>query len=341
VKRLKTRDLTLNDNLNTRCNQNKKERKCLSLVAPMYNEEEVIGVFFNTIESTLKNVDLDYEIICVNDGSNDNTLDVLKNFADKDARIKIVNLSRNYGKEIALTAGLDYASGDAAIPIDCDLQDPPAVILEMIKKWQQGYQVVLAKRIDRSSDSRLKRWTSAIFYKLIAKMSDIHIPENVGDFRLLDRVALEAIKTYRERARFMKGLFASLGFKETTIEYVRAPRAAGETKWNYWKLYTLALEGIISLTSFPLKIWSYIGASVAIIGFIYGIYLIIKTIVFGVDSPGYASLMVVLLFMSGLILLCLGVIGEYMSRIFIEVKARPLYIVMETAGFDASNDTSQ
>jgi glycosyltransferase involved in cell wall biosynthesis len=307
---------------------------CVSLIAPMYNEEEVIGVFFDAIESTLKDVDVDYEIICVNDGSKDTTLAVLKAYAKQDRRIKIVDLSRNHGKELALTAGLDYATGDAVIPIDCDLQDPPEVILEMIKKWQEGYQVVLAKRIDRSSDSRLKRWTSTLFYKLIDKISDIHIPANVGDFRLLDRAALETIKTYRERSRFMKGLFASLGFKETTVEYVRAPRAAGETKWNYWKLYKLALEGIISLTSFPLKIWSYIGAGVAISGFIYGVYLIIKTLVFGVDSPGYASLMVVLLFMSGLILLCLGVIGEYLSRIFIEVKARPLYIVMETVGFD-------
>lgn len=312
----------------------------VSLIAPMYNEEEVIGVFFSTIESTLKNVDIDYEIVCVNDGSNDTTLAVLKAHAVRDGRIKIVDLSRNYGKELALTAGLDYARGDAVIPIDCDLQDPPEVILEMIEKWQEGYQVVLAKRIDRSSDSRVKRWTSTLFYKLIDKISDIHIPANVGDFRLLDKVALEAVKTYRERSRFMKGLFASLGFKEITIEYVRAPRAAGETKWNYWNLYKLAIEGIISFTSLPLKIWSYIGATVAISGFVYGIYLIIKTIVFGVDSPGYASLMVVLLFMSGLILLCLGVIGEYLSRIFIEIKARPLYIVMETVGFETDDNES-
>lgn len=312
----------------------------VSLIAPMYNEEEVIGVFFSTIESTLKNVDVDYEIVCVNDGSNDTTIAVLKAHAQRDGRIKIVDLSRNYGKELALTAGLDYARGDAVIPIDCDLQDPPEVILEMIEKWQDGYQVVLAKRIDRSSDSRVKRWTSTLFYKLIDKISDIHIPANVGDFRLLDKVALEAVKTYRERSRFMKGLFASLGFKEITIEYVRAPRAAGETKWNYWKLYKLAIEGIISFTSLPLKIWSYIGATVAISGFVYGIYLIIKTIVFGVDSPGYASLMVVLLFMSGLILLCLGVIGEYLSRIFIEIKARPLYIVMETVGFETDDNES-
>jgi glycosyltransferase involved in cell wall biosynthesis len=293
---------------------NNQQNQVLSIVAPMYNEEQVIAVFFNSIEATLKNSDIEYEIVCINDGSNDATLSILKEHANKDSRIKIVNLSRNYGKEIALTAGLDYASGDAVIPIDCDLQDPPEVILEMIEKWRQGYQVVLAKRIDRSTDSRMKRWTSALFYKLVDKISDIHIPANVGDFRLLDKVVLEAIKTYRERSRFMKGLFASLGFKETTIEYVRAPRAAGETKWNYWQLYKLAIEGIISFTSFPLKIWSYVGASVAVGAFLYGGLLIIKTYIFGADTPGYASLMVVLLFMSGLILLCLGVIGEYLSK---------------------------
>ena len=317
---------------------NTQKSSLVSLIAPMYNEEEVIGVFFDAIKLTLKDSQVDYEIICVNDGSNDNTLALLKAHAAREPHIKIVDLSRNHGKELALTAGLDYASGDAVIPIDCDLQDPPEVILEMLEKWQEGYQVVLAKRIDRSSDSRFKRLTSSLFYKLIDKISDVHIPANVGDFRLLDRVALDVVKNFRERSRFMKGLFASLGFKEITIEYVRAPRAAGETKWNYWKLYKLALEGIISFTSLPLKIWSYIGASVALSGFVYGIYLIIKTMVFGVDSPGYASLMVVLLFMSGLILLCLGVIGEYLSRIFIEIKARPLYIVMETVGFDETTN---
>tara|TARA_B100000700_G_scaffold331797_2_gene468966 strand:- start:5952 stop:6512 length:561 start_codon:yes stop_codon:yes gene_type:complete len=184
----------------------------------------------------------------------------------------------------------------------------------------------------------MKRWTSSMFYKLIDSISDIHIPVNVGDFRLLDRKVLEALKKYGERSRFMKGLFSSLGFKQVTIEYVRKPRAAGETKWNYWKLYKLALEGIISFTSLPLKIWSYVGASVALGAFLYGIFLVVKTLVYGVETPGYASLMVVLLLMSGLILLCLGVIGEYLSRIFVEVKQRPLYHVMNTIGLNTKND---
>ena len=305
----------------------------------MYNEEAVLRLFFEAIDSTLRDAtQIDYEIVCVNDGSTDNTFSILKEYAAQNPRIKIVNLSRNYGKEPALSAGLDYASGDAVIPIDCDLQDPPEVILEMIEKWQEGYHVVLAKRIDRSSDSWLKRSTSKLFYMLIDKLSDIRIPANIGDFRLLDRLAIDAVKTYGERSRFMKGIFASLGFKETVIEYTRPRRAAGETKWNYLKLYKLAIEGIISFTSLPLKIWSYIGAIVALGAFFYGLYILAWTVIFGKDTPGYASLMVVLLFMTGLILLCLGVIGEYLSRIYVEVKARPLYIVMETIGFDTPSN---
>ena len=309
--------------------------KIISLVAPMYNEQEVLSIFFDAIEQCFSNIDYDYEVVCVNDGSSDNTYDLLKRRAERNARIKIVNLSKNYGKEIALTAGLDHASGNAAIPIDCDLQDPIEVIPTLIEKWEEGYDVVLARRIDRTSDSFFKRFTSNIFYKLIDKISDIHIPSNVGDFRLIDRKVVCALSQFREKSRFMKGLFASLGFKETTIDYIRAPRAPGNTKWNYWKLYKLALEGIISFTSLPLKIWSYVGATVALGAFIYGFYLIFKTLILGVDTPGYASLMVVLLFMSGLILLCLGVVGEYLARIFIEIKGRPMYIIMDKIGFGA------
>jgi glycosyltransferase involved in cell wall biosynthesis len=315
-------------------NSERSDKALISLVAPMYNEEEVLEVFFGALQPILNDAEFDYEIICVNDGSKDNTLSFLKEHAARNERIKIVDLSRNYGKEPALSAGLDFATGDAVIPIDCDLQDPPEVILEMIKEWKKGFQVVLAKRIDRSSDSWLKRWTSKMFYKLIDWLSDIAIPANVGDFRLLDRAALDAVRAYGEKSRFMKGIFASLGFKETVVEYVRPSRAAGETKWNYIKLYKLALEGIISFTCLPLKIWSYIGAIVAMGAFCYGLYIVALTVLFGKDTPGYASLMVVMLFMTGLILLCLGVIGEYLSRIYIEVKARPLYIVMDTIGFD-------
>jgi glycosyltransferase involved in cell wall biosynthesis len=306
----------------------------ISLIAPMYNEEEVIELFFEAISNEFEKIDFDYEIVCINDGSVDATLDILKECASKSSNIKIINLSRNYGKETALTAGLDYCKGDAVIPIDCDLQDPPELLGEMIKQWKNGFDVVLAKRIDRQSDSKFKRVTSDLFYKLIGKISDISIPNNVGDFRLLDRKVVDALKLYRERARFMKGLFASLGFKQTTIEYIRPERAAGVTKWNYFQLYKLALEGIISFTSLPLKIWSYLGAVISLFSFIYGLFLIVKTIVLGVDSPGYASLMVVTLFLGGLILMCLGILGEYVARIFIEVKQRPLYLVQEVIGYD-------
>lgn len=309
-------------------------QKLISLVAPMYNEEDMAGIFFDEVAKSFSKSPHDYEIICINDGSSDNTYPLLVEAANNDPRIKVINLARNYGKEIALTAGLDYAEGDAVIPIDCDLQDPLEVVHQMIEKWESGYQVVLGKRIDRSSDSLVKRTTSMLFYRLIDRISEVRMPSNVGDFRLLDRQVVKAVRKFRERSRFMKGIFASLGFRETTVEYVRAPRAAGTTKWNYWKLYGLALEGIISFTSMPLKIWSYVGATVALGAFGYGIYLIIKTLILGIDTPGYASLMVVVLFMSGLILICLGVIGEYLSRIFVELKARPIYLVMDTIGLD-------
>lgn len=306
----------------------------LSIIAPMFNEEDVIDIFFEEIIKHLTQVTDNFEIICVNDGSSDNTWELLSTHADKDKRIKLINFSRNFGKEAALTAGLEHATGLAAIPIDCDLQDPPELIIDMYHKWKEGYDVVLARRVDRSSDASLKRVTSSLFYSLMTRLSDIDIPANVGDFRLLDRRVLDCLKLYTEKGRFMKGIFSSLGFKEYTIDYVRAERVAGNTKWNYLGLYRLAMEGIVSFTSFPLKLWSYIGAATALGAFIYGFYLIIRTLVNGVNVPGYASLMVVMLFMSGLILLCLGMIGEYLARIFIEVKGRPIYIVMDKKGFD-------
>lgn len=309
----------------------------ISLIAPMYNEEEVIELFLTEVANVFSKIEAEYEVICVNDGSQDGTLLSLKEHAKKNRRIKIVNLSRNYGKETALSAGLDYCTGDAAVPIDCDLQDPPILIGEMINEWNKGFDMVLAKRVDRQSDSGLKRLTSSLFYKLLDKVSDISIPSNVGDFRLMDRKVIDALKLHKEKTRFMKGLFASLGFKQSTIEYTRPERAAGTTKWNYIQLYKLALEGIISFTSLPLKIWSYLGATISIFTFFYGAYLIFKTIVYGVETPGYASLMVVVLFIGGLILMCLGIIGEYIARIYIEVKQRPLYLVQEVIGFDKSD----
>jgi glycosyltransferase involved in cell wall biosynthesis len=314
----------------------------LSLVVPMYNEKEMIDLFFERISGYLKSTTDSYEIICINDGSKDETWQLLLAHQKKNSRIKAVSRSRNFGKEIALTAGLDLASGKAVIPLDCDLQDPPELIGTMVMKWREGFDVVLARRVDRSSDSAFKRATSSIFYKMMTKVSDITIPMNVGDFRLLDRKVVEALHGYKERSRFMKGIFASLGFKTITVDYTRPERAAGKTKWNYYKLYKLAIDGFVSFTTLPLLIWSYLGIFISFISFSYGFFLVLRTLLYGIDVPGYASLMVVVLFMSGIILISLGVIGEYLARIFIEVKGRPLYTIMEKAGFGPDqSDSSQ
>lgn len=309
------------------------KEQTLSLIVPVYNEQNSIPLFLESVTPTLDTTSLNYEIIFINDGSQDLTWEVLLKQAEKNPQIKLLNLSRNFGKEIALTAGLQHASGDAAIPIDCDLQDPPELIPAMLEKWQEGYDVVLAKRKSRSHDSRTKRWSASLYYKILSLLSETDIPQNVGDFRLIDKKVLRVLNQYPERARFMKGIFASLGFKEYVLEFERPDRAEGQAKQNYYKLYQLAVEGIVSFTSIPLKLWSFLGVTIAFLSLTYGLYLIFKTMILGVDVPGYASIMVVQLFMSGIILLSLGVIGEYLSRIFTEVKARPLYIVMEQVGF--------
>ena len=305
----------------------------LSIVTPMFNESESISAFIETMKEALSKLTENFEIVCINDGSRDSTLQELKQEHRKDIRIKIVSFSRNFGKEVALTAGLNYASGDAVIPMDCDLQDPPELIGQMIEKWQEGYDVVLGKRVDRSSDGAFKRQSASWFYKLLGSLSDIKIPENVGDFRLMDKRVVDQLKLYPERNRFMKGIFASLGFKQYEMDYVRPKRHAGETKFNLLKLYKLAIEGVVSFSSLPLKIWSYLGFMISLGSMFYGIVLIFKTLFWGIDVPGYASLMVTNLIMSGIMLMGIGIVGEYIARIFIEVKARPLYIISETLGF--------
>ena len=308
----------------------------LSIIVPMYNEEEAMNGFFKRVQRVLQTVTPSYEIVCVNDGSRDQTLARLRQRAGQDARIKVVNLSRNFGKEVALSAGLDYASGDAVIPIDADLQDPPEVIPLMVAKWRAGAKLVLAKRRDRSSDSWLKRLTANGAYWLFSKLTHPRIPQNVGDFRLMDREVVTAIKRLPERSRFMKGLFAWIGYEAETVEYDREARSAGETKWNYWKLWNFALDGITSFSSLPLRVWSYLGFGVSLFAMAYLGFTIAKTMIFGLDVPGYASLMSVILFFNGILLVGIGVIGEYLARIFTEVKARPLYIVSETIGIEAA-----
>lgn len=306
----------------------------ISLIVPMYNEDEVINLFFDRIIQILSSITESYEIICVNDGSQDRSLELLIEARAHNPKIKIINLSRNFGKEAALTAGIDHAAGQAVIPIDADLQDEPALIREMVAKWREGYDTVIAVRSDRRNDSRFKRWTANFFYRVMRRVSEVPIPSHAGDFRLLDRRVVEALKQLPERTRFMKGLFAWLGFRQAVVTYSRPERAAGATKWHYWRLWNFALEGITSFTSLPLVIWTYIGALIAVGAFLYALYIALRTLLFGVDVPGYASIVVILLFFNGLNMLGIGIVGEYLARVFIEVKNRPLYLVRDRYGFD-------
>jgi glycosyltransferase involved in cell wall biosynthesis len=305
----------------------------LSIVIPMYNEEAVIEQCFNTLKPILDAVDQDWEIICVDDGSRDDSVKIVRRLADADARIKLLEFSRNFGKEAALTAGLDATTGDAVIPLDADLQDPPELIPQMVEKWREGWKVVLAVRAQRSGDSAAKRITAGWFYNIMSRISSVSIPRNAGDFRLMDRQVVEAVKQLPERTRFMKGILAWVGFETTQVTYDRPERSAGETKFAFRSLWKLALDGIFSFTTLPLKIWTYLGAVISLLAFAYAIVLIVRTMLFGTDVPGYASLMVMILFMGGIQLISLGVIGEYVGRIFRETKQRPLYIVKQKTGF--------
>ena len=299
----------------------------ISIIAPCYNEEETIEPFLRRIEEILTQINEPYEIVFINDGSKDNTLNVLLNAKQNFKNIRIINFSRNFGKEAALTAGLDKARGEAAIPIDVDLQDPPELIKELVARWREGYDVVLAKRADRTSDSFAKRVSADLFYKLNGKISNVDIPNNVGDFRLMSKRVVEALNQLPENQRFMKGLFAWVGFKTVVIEYVREKREAGQSSFNGWKLWNFALDGITSFSTLPLRIWLYIGALVSFLSFLYGSFIILKTLIFGVDLPGYASLAVIMLFLGGIQLIGIGILGEYIGRIYSESKRRPSYII--------------
>ncbi|MGZ8190812.1 MAG: glycosyltransferase family 2 protein [Methylococcaceae bacterium] len=302
--------------------------KLVSIVVPFFNENEGVELFYQAIYPILDQViNVDFEVVCVDDGSTDETLNKLINIVGRDSRFRVIGLSRNFGKEAALTAGIDSARGDAVIPIDADLQDPPELIPTLIGKWQQGAEVVLARRTDRSSDSFLKRKTAEMFYQLHNSLSPVQIPENVGDFRLMDRIAVEALKQLPERQRFMKGLFAWVGFKSVTVDYTRHSRATGSSKFSGWKLWNFALEGITSFSSAPLKIWTYIGSIGALLTLLYAIFIVLRTLIHGVDIPGYASLLVAILFFGCLQLISVGMLGEYIGRIYIETKQRPTYLI--------------
>lgn len=306
----------------------------LSVVVPMYNEENNINEFFSRITVALEQTGETWEIICVNDGSHDMTLAQLVALHQSDPRVKVINFSRNFGKEIALTAGIDYASGQAVIPIDADLQDPPELIPDLVAQWRAGYDIVNATRHIRQGETWLKRATARMFYRVIGKMADIDIPPNTGDFRLLSRPVVDALKRLPERTRFMKGLFVWVGFKQTAVYYDRHARFAGKTKWNYWHLWNFAIDGITSFSSIPLKASSYFGLIIALLAFLYALFLVVRTLIYGIDFPGYASLMVVVLFLGGIQLITLGVIGEYLGRVYVETKGRPLYIVRDYYGLE-------
>ena len=299
----------------------------LSIVIPVYNEMDVLPEFHRQLSITLNALKLTAEIVYVNDGSVDNSLSMLLSLRAADAQVAIVNLSRNFGKEIAATAGLDHVRGEAAVVIDADLQDPPEVIKDLVAKWREGYDVVYAKRRERRGETWLKRYTATLFYRTMSRLGDVAIPEDTGDFRLLNRRCLDALATCRERRRFMKGLFAWIGFNQTAILYDRAPRFAGKTKWNYWRLWNLAIEGITSFTIAPLKMATYAGSMAAVSAFLYGAFIVARTMILGRDVPGYASLMTIILFSTGLQLVATGIIGEYVGRIYVETKGRPLYLL--------------
>lgn len=307
-------------------------RPLLSVIVPMYNESEGVEVFFSTLSPILSQITSDWEILCVNDGSRDDTLAHIKRHASKDHRIKYISLSRNFGKEVALTAGLHHAYGQAVIPIDADLQDPPELIPAMVAKWREGYKVVLATRSQRTGDSFTKRFTAGIFYKIIGKLTRFPIPANTGDFRLMDAEVVNIIRQLPERTRFMKGLFAWVGFRSATVYFERQPRAKGEAKQSYGKLWQLAKDGIFSFTTLPLRVTTYLGAMISLLSFAYASWLAIRTIIQGIDVPGYASIMVAVLFMGGIQLLSIGIIGEYIGRIYRETKQRPLYVIEEKGG---------
>lgn len=310
------------------------KRFLLSLVVPMHNEEDGIEAFMTHVLPAVRQVGCDYEIVCVNDGSTDRTLERLAAARAGDPRVKIVDLARNFGKDLAMTAGIDHAEGDAVIPLDADLQDPPELIPELVAKWREGNDMVIAVRRDRRGDSLAKRLSANLFYRAIGRMSDVPIPANAGDYRIMDRCVIDALKSMPERNRFMKGIFAWVGFKQASIAFDRPARVAGVSKWSFWKLWNFALDGIFSFSTLPLRIWTYFGAIIAVFALGYAAVIIARTLVMGIDVPGYASLAVILLFFSGLNMIGLGVIGEYLGRVFIEVKNRPLYLVRDTIGFD-------
>ena len=306
----------------------------ISLIVPVLNEQDTIPGFIMRMHEVLDPLapEVRYEILFVNDGSRDATEFIIRSLMQADPSIRLINLSRNFGKDPALCAGLEHAQGDAVIPIDVDLQDPPEIIPQMIERWRRGAKVVNARRVDRSRDSRFKRLSAGAFYRTFNALADQPIPANVGDFRLLDRQVVDILRNLGERTRFNKALFSWVGFEADEVSFERPSRSFGETSWNYWKLWNFALDGIFASSTRPLRIWSYVGATFAGLGFAFAILILIMTLLGGRETPGYASTVILVSFFGGLQLLAIGIVGEYIGRIFTEVRCRPLYIVRSVHG---------
>ncbi|MGH1462759.1 MAG: glycosyltransferase family 2 protein [Neptuniibacter sp.] len=310
----------------------KLDELVISLVVPVFNEEDTIVIFINAVKEALVNQPWQLRVLFVDDGSKDGTLEILRQLSSTYDYVHYLSLSRNFGKEAALTAGILNAEGDAVIPLDVDLQDPPELIPEFVRIWhEQKVGMVYGVRESRNDDTTTKRQTAGWFYKFFNKISDIGIPENAGDFRLLDRQVVEALREIPERNRFMKGLYSWVGFKSVGVPYCRPARVAGDTKFNYWRLWNFALDGILSFSTWPLRVWSYIGAIIAVISFLYMLIIIAQALFWNRDVPGYPSLMSTVLFFGGMQLMSIGIIGEYMGRMFVEGKQRPVYIIAESS----------
>ncbi len=315
--------------------------KKISIIVPVFNEQSVIRSFHERLSIVLGRLNLFSEVIYINDGSTDDTKTQLKMIRSQDSKVAILNLSRNFGKEIAVTAGLDYSNGDAVIIIDADLQDPPELIFDFVKWWEQGYDVVYGKRESRAGDPYFKKITAFCFYRIMRLLCPVSIPVDTGDFRLLSRKAVDALKQIKEHSRFMKGLYAWIGFPQKAVLYNRDARFLGKTKWNYWRLWNFAIDGVASFSMAPLRVASYIGLLISLMSFLYGMIIISKTLLFGEVIKGYPSLMTVILFLGGIQLMVMGIIGEYIGRIFNEVKMRPLYFIESYEPVDLVSELKQ
>lgn len=306
----------------------------LSVVIPFYNEGPNIGRLFERLLRVLQDQELRWEVVCVNDGSRDDTLARLLEVAREHPAVKVIDFSRNFGKEAALSAGLFYASGRAVVPMDGDLQHPPELIPELLKRWREGFDMVLALRESREHQDWFGRFASRAFYWVFRRLSEVPLPPEAGDFRLLDRRVVDALNRMPERNRFMKGIFAWVGFRQATASFAVEGRGGGDSKWGRLKLWRFALAGLTAFSNFPLRVWGLVGAAISALAFVYIVFRLLRTLIFGIDVPGYETLLGAILFMGGMQLLTLGILGDYLGRVFDEVKGRPLYIVREAYGFE-------